>query len=97
MPDHMPEPQSRRCAIWVTPANLQKAQELADFVGVDVDEFVAYVLNELHTQETREGRMRPRASEAEAEVEREAERETQRDTAEVIPLREDQRRRRRRG
>jgi hypothetical protein len=76
---------------------LQKAQELADFVGVDVDEFVAYVLNELHTQETREGRMRPRASEAEAEVEREAVRETQRDTAEVIPLREDQRRRRRRG
>jgi hypothetical protein len=89
----MPEPQSRRCAIWVTPANLQKAQELADFVGVDVDEFVAYVLNELHTQETREGRMRPWASEAEAEVER----ETQRDAAEVIPLREDQRRRRRRG
>jgi hypothetical protein len=41
--------------------------------------------------------MRPRPSEAEAEVEREAVRETQRDAAEVIPLREDQRRRRRRG
>ncbi len=82
MPDRMPEPQSRRCAIWVTPANLQKAQELADFVGVDVDDFVDHVVNELHAQEQREGAMRARASGA------------WRETADVILMRGEQRRRR---
>jgi hypothetical protein len=79
------DPQARRCAIWLTPATLQKAQELADFVGVDVDDFVDHVVNELYAHEQREGAMRARASEA------------GRQTADVIPMREDQRRRRPRG
>jgi hypothetical protein len=66
-----------------TPATWQKARQLAEFADVDVDDFVAYVVNELHAQEEENGRMRARASEREG--------------ADVIPLRDEQGRRRPRG
>jgi hypothetical protein len=68
----------RRCVVWVNTTTLRAAQELADLTGVDVDTFVAYVVNELHAQEVREGAMRARAEGG----------------AEVIPIRDDQGRRR---
>jgi hypothetical protein len=78
----MPEREPRPCAIWVTPATWQKARQLAEFADVDVDDFVAYVLNELHAQEEHDGRMQARA---------------ERGGADVIPLHDEQRRRRPRG
>jgi hypothetical protein len=40
---------------------LLAAQELADLSGVGVDEFIEYVLKELHHQETQQGALRARA------------------------------------
>jgi hypothetical protein len=70
--------EQRRCVIWVNTTTFKAVQELADLAGVDVDTFVAYVVNELHDQEVREGAMRARAE----------------GRAEVIPIRDDQGRRR---
>jgi hypothetical protein len=68
----------RRCVVWVNTATFQAAQELAALAGVDVDTFVAYVVNELHADEIREGAKRARAGGG----------------ADVIPMRDDQGRRR---
>jgi hypothetical protein len=76
--------EQRRCVFWVNTATFQAAQELAQLAGVDVDTFVAYVVNELHEQEVREGAMRARAGGG-------------RGAADVIPLTGEQRRRRRRA
>jgi hypothetical protein len=76
----MAETRARRCAIWIDVQTQRRAEELAGYVGVDVDEFVAYMVNELHTHERREGR--------EARGVRESA------SAEVIPMREEHRRRR---
>jgi hypothetical protein len=74
----------RRCVIWVNTTTFQAAQELAELAGVDVDTFVAYVVNELHEQEGREGGMRARVVGG-------------RGAAEVIPMEGEPRRRRSRS
>jgi hypothetical protein len=74
----------RPCVIWVNMTTFQAAQELAELAGVDVDTFVAYVVNELHAHEGREGGMRARAGGG-------------RGVAEVIPMEREQRRRRSRS
>jgi hypothetical protein len=83
--------EQRRCVIWVNTTTFQAAQELADLAGVDVDTFVANVVNELHEQvnelheqEMRDGAMRARAGGG-------------RGAAEVIPMEGEQRRRRSRS
>lgn len=46
--------------MWVSPAVLAAAQELAELVGLDVDTFVAMVVLELRNQESAEGRLQAR-------------------------------------
>ena len=70
--------------MWLSTATFQAAEELAALAGVDVDEFVDYVVKELHAHELREGAMRARAGGG-------------RGTAEVIPMEGEQRRRRSRS
>ena len=90
----MSGPEARRCAIWLTPALLRKAQELATLAGVDVDDFIAYVVNELHLQEQQQGAMRAHAAGSIRDGERPAgARQSGRDGAEVIPMRGNNRRR----
>jgi hypothetical protein len=82
--DVMSRPQERRWVIWLSMATFQAAEELAALAGVGVDDFVAYVVNELHAQELREGAMRARTGGG-------------RGAAEVIPMEGEQRRRRSRS
>jgi hypothetical protein len=60
---------------------LVAAQELAEWAGVDVDTFIAYVVHELRDEEAREGAVRARAAQSAA-------------TGRVIQMTEDRRRRR---
>ena len=59
-------------------ATLQAAEELAELAGIGVDDFIEFVVKELHEHEAREGSLRARASGA----------------ADVIPMSEDRRQRR---
>jgi hypothetical protein len=80
----MGQTHERRCVVWLGTATFQAAQELAALAGVDVDEFVDYVVKELHKQELSEGAMRARAGGG-------------RGAAEVIPMSGEPRRRRSRS
>jgi|SRR5689334_5702163 hypothetical protein len=53
----MPHELSRRCVVWVSPAVLHAASELAELVGLDVDSFVAMLVLELHEQQLSDSRM----------------------------------------
>jgi hypothetical protein len=75
-------PQDRRCALWVSTATLQAAEELAELAGVGVDDFIEFVVKELHEHEAREGALRARAQEP--------------GSAPVIPINEERRRHRQR-
>ena len=78
----MGQRQLRRCAIWLDTDTFRAAQELAELSGVDIDDFIEFIVKELHQREEQEGALHARA-----------ERSGQ---APVIPLAERRRQRQRR-
>jgi len=53
---------SRRCALWVSPEILVRAEELAALLEVDVDTFIESVVLALHNEEALHGLIRRRAA-----------------------------------